>query len=103
MLQGLDKGRAPPAWFLNYPEELPGDDVWLGAFWNLTTERQVGMATGPIPYSKTTEYATALGLGGGMLRIFHALIRAMDSAYLGWIQKQQDARTPIRPSKSRRP
>jgi len=56
--------------------------VW-DAFWNLTTDRQVGFATGPIPWTAIDRYADRHQLHAvDSFERFHALIRAMDSTYL---------------------
>lgn len=50
---------------------------YWGAFWELSTERQASMHGAlPIPISAIRQY-------GGQDADFYAIIRAMDSAYLG--------------------
>lgn len=53
--------------------------VWE-SFWELSTERQIGMSAGPIPVSKIIEHAkTRSGVPSEALI---ALIRIMDAEYL---------------------
>lgn len=53
------------------------------AFWNLSTERQATMnGSGPIPWLKIRAYASIAQVGH--VNEFCAIIRAMDSVYLGY-------------------
>lgn len=50
------------------------------AFWELSTERQIGMREGPIPWSSIRAYLShSTGINPD---VFVAVIRAMDSVYL---------------------
>lgn len=60
---------------------MPGALPWWDAFWELSTERQIGMAEGPIPASAIHEEARGLSLDE--MHGFRRVIRAMDAAYLG--------------------
>lgn len=44
---------------------------------------------GPIPHSRITEYAQRMGLTDGVVQLFEAVIREMDSAYIEWSSQQQ--------------
>ncbi|WP_313392030.1 hypothetical protein [Sphingobium yanoikuyae] len=57
---------------------------YYDAFWNLHTERQVGMAQGPIPDSAIKAYAAdpELQLTNRERWAFRDIIRAMDNTYL---------------------
>lgn len=62
------------------------------AFWDLNTDRPVGMGVGPIPFTAIDRYADRYGIEG--LDAFDALrelIRAMDDAYLTWSAKRRDS------------
>lgn len=61
----------------------------MRAFWSLSTERQLGMAIGPIPVSKITEYAAKARLEFDTMDLFVAVLRAMDGAYLEWAMDEQ--------------
>ena len=54
------------------------------AFFLLSTERQIGMGIGPIPWSSIDAYARRFGVGNrDAFEDFTALVVAMDVAYLG--------------------
>lgn len=87
----IAKRRPVPEWFLDCPELLPGDEVCVVAFWDLSTERQCGMTLGPIPWSKAMLYGSArMGLRGPALESFWRMVRVIDEAYLGWMKEQHD-------------
>jgi hypothetical protein len=50
------------------------------SFWELSTDRHIGMTSGPIPWSSIYKYLSANP--GADLGIFLPIIRAMDEAYL---------------------
>lgn len=56
------------------------EHVWE-AFWNLSTDRPVGMGPGQIPWSSISRMAEEFKAMGE--KTFHRLIRAMDATYLG--------------------
>ena len=58
---------------------LPGLEVWLEAFWLMSTERQLGMSHGPIPVSCIESWADRIGAGREM---FREVITEMDQTYL---------------------
>ena len=60
MLLGM--GRDVPSGFLERPEILPVAAFQWRAFCALETERHIGMAVGPIPWSKALEYAIEHGI-----------------------------------------
>jgi hypothetical protein len=59
---------------------LPGLLPWLDAFWELSTERHIGMGPGPIPNSAIGHWAQKLVIDEPSM--FLACIRAMDKVYL---------------------
>lgn len=61
-----------------------GDSFYLDAFRMLSTERQIGMEIGEIPWSKIVEYGLHKGLDGDMIDVLVHVVREMDGAYLGW-------------------
>lgn len=77
-----------PRWYRDEPEQLRGDDVYLRAFWDLSSERQMGFSIGPIPHSKILEHAGRIGLTGTLERGFVQILRALDRAYLEWVGEQ---------------
>ena len=62
----------------------------MKAFWLLSTERQIGFSVGPIPVSKIDEYGEKHGFDEMTLDIFRGIIRVMDVAYLGWLEKERE-------------
>lgn len=62
------------------PVLLPGADEWLAIFWELSTDRQIGFTTGPIPAASIDRRAA--GMGGEEAAMFRTCIRAMDAAYM---------------------
>lgn len=72
------------------PERLPESDVYMRAFWQLSTERQVGFSVGQIPVSKIEEYGDKHGYDCITLDIFKQMIREMDAAYLKWLDKERE-------------
>lgn len=64
------------------PGSLPGDDFYLRAFWDLSTQRQIGFTVGPIPALDLRLYACEVGVPAFMMEAFTAIIRGLDQAYL---------------------
>jgi hypothetical protein len=81
----VDKGREPPPQYFEQPDvPLHLHGIW-DAFFELTTERQIGMAAGPIPASIIKRYgAGEYGLEGDELDRFYRIIGRMDGEYLGY-------------------
>lgn len=65
----------------NAPVLLPGLEFYYAAFWNLTTDRPIGMAEGPIPWSSMQRYCAQHGVTGFDFDRFIVLMRMMDNAY----------------------
>ena len=80
-----------PDWYLEEPQLLPGEDVYLSAFFSLSTERQLGWSTGPIPDSKIFEYGERLGFDEAMIDLLRSVIRHLDKAFLDWTAEQREA------------
>ena len=70
------------------PAPIPLQGFYLRVFWELSTERQLGMAMGPIPHSKIIEYGSRRGFGPGMMRLLEGAMRAMDRVYTTWVTDQ---------------
>lgn len=58
------------------------------AFQALATDRQIGMALGPVPWSSIDRYANRYGIAGDAFDRFCDLIRAMDLAFLDYHRAQ---------------
>lgn len=63
------------------PDLLPGADEWLSAFWELATDRQIGMAAGPIPSSAIDRWIDRNGMMPCEAETFRRCIRAMEAAH----------------------
>ena len=64
------------------PVLLPGADEYLDAFWELSSERQLGFGAGPIPGSAIVAHAGRAGMADDEADLFRRVIRAMDAVYL---------------------
>jgi hypothetical protein len=87
----MDQGRAAPDGFHDRPEIEP-HLTWLwNAFWELSTERQLGMSIGPIPGSKIREYLRdEMELSGSDYDRARAILRKADDAYVGMLNRTKD-------------
>jgi len=86
-----ERGRDAPAEFYDRPEIEP-HLTWLwNAFWELGSERQLGMSVGPIPGSKIREYLRdELDLHGTEYDRARTIIRRADDAYVGMLNSRKD-------------
>ncbi len=100
----MEDGRPPPAWFLDCPEMLPGDMIYLRAFWDLRTEAVSGMTVGRIPWSKARQYGREeLELPDDMLPGFWRIIAKLDDAFAEWNKAEYDKTKSIREARDRGP
>lgn len=67
----------------------PGDEFYLSAFWDLCTERSIGMSVGPIPWNRIREYSEFAGLDRPNAFAFAAIIRKLDATYLEHLRGDQ--------------
>lgn len=66
------------------PDVAPGGEALLSAFWELSTDRQVGMSVGPLPAASIARWLAETGVtdpddATDAVECF----RAMDAVYLG--------------------
>jgi hypothetical protein len=80
----MQSGMPLPDFIKNEPELMPGLEIFLQAFWDLSTCRQMGMGLGPIPWTSVQEYCTINGGSEEFNRDMHFHIRQLDAAYLAW-------------------
>lgn len=68
----------------------PAGHLWFEwtAFGALSTDRQLGMDRGPIPWRSIHFYAERYGVSGEDFEQLSSLIRAMDQAYLDYFKKK---------------
>jgi len=85
-----ERGREAPDAFYDRPEIEP-HLTWLwNAFWELGTERQIGMAVGLIPVLKIREYLRGeMELFGAEYDRAKAIIRRIDDAYVGMLNARK--------------
>lgn len=95
----IEKGRDLPDWYFDEPLSLPGDERYLDAFWILTTERF--WSTGPIPSTMVSDYAFRNGFPTDMIASFTRILRKIDDAYLGWVNKEIERQRQQDKGKSR--
>jgi hypothetical protein len=81
-------GRVPD-WWTKKPPEVRGDDLYLSAFWELSSCRNFGMGIGPIPWNFIVMYGERKGLDAGMLDVFVYVLRALDEVYLKDLHERQ--------------
>jgi len=87
----IDRGREAPAEYYERPEIEPHLNWLRSAFWELSTERQLGMTIGPIPGSKIREYLRdELDLYGAEYDRARAIIRKVDNAYMAMLTSRKD-------------
>jgi hypothetical protein len=91
--QCIHSGMPLPDFIKNEPELMPGLGMFLQAFWDLSTCRQMGMGLGPIPWLSIQEYCILLGGDEDFNREFHYHIRQIDNAYLNWVNESNKVKT----------
>lgn len=74
---------------LEPPELMDGFGGWLEDFGRLSTERQIGMAVGPIPASAIERHVA--GWSYEDAEVFEFCIREMDGAYMTRQNSSDDA------------
>lgn len=75
----------------------------MKSFYDLGTERQSGMALGPIPWSRIVMYAQHYGLVDDVVEAFVDIIRTMDVKYMEYNTEQQAKLTAAnKPKKGRK-
>lgn len=87
----LERNQPLPRWVEDCPDLGPGEELFLQAFFELSTERAIGWATGPIPNSKMVEWGERAGLDSTTMRLFTRVLKTMDDAYLTWANQERKA------------
>lgn len=62
----------------------------MRAFWELSTERQIGFSAGPIPVSAIEKKGAKHGFDDVTMIIFKHVIRELDIAYLDWLNQERE-------------
>jgi hypothetical protein len=80
--QAVQAGKEIPDKIKNAPSLEIGLDLYLSAFFDLESDRQIGFGIGPISWSVVNEYAKAYHLDEIQCEKLHRYIKMMDSVYL---------------------
>ena len=87
-------GRVPDWW-----EDEPGlgkaEEIYLQAFWDLSTTRQFSPSLGPIPWNRIMEYGRWIGLEADMMRVFSRVVTDLDAVYLDHLRTTQKRETEM--------
>lgn len=75
-------GRPLPDAIANAPELQPSLGLFMTAFWDLSNDRQVGQALGPIPWSSINRYADTYDFDEELREDLHMILRDVDRAYI---------------------
>jgi hypothetical protein len=87
----IERGRDAPPAFYDRPEIEPHLQLFWDAFWELSTERQLGNAIGPIPASRIREYLRdELDLHGNEYDRARAIVRRADDAWIAMLNRRKD-------------
>ena len=70
------------------PPVLPGYDGWVSDFYELSTDRTVGMGIGPIPAASIDRHTASWSPCEAAL--FRRVIRALDAVYLRHVRGEGD-------------
>jgi hypothetical protein len=100
----IASGQPAPEPFYERPEIEQGSEYLWRAFFDLGTERQIGMGLGPIPRSSAKGYAAELGISGDRFDRFWSILSAVDSEYLrlvNAVDKNRDVASDDAPQKSK--
>jgi hypothetical protein len=79
-----------PDAILNKPKMAPGLEFIWRAFWEMSTDRDFGMAEGPIPWSVMDRYALRHEIEDDEFDRFVLMIKSLDSVYIEHRTKQQN-------------
>ena len=86
-----ERGREAPDGFYERPMIASHLTLIWDAFWELGTERQLGMSTGPITGSKIRDYLRdEMDLTGAEYDRAKAIIRKADDVYCGMLNARKD-------------
>jgi hypothetical protein len=66
----------------NKPEVKLGLELYWKAFQDLSSDRDIGMGVGPIPWSSMNEWGARNHIRGDDFERFVAVLRGMDSIYM---------------------
>lgn len=84
-----------PAAIQNAPELLPGLDLFISAYTELSTCRQLGMTEGPIPWLAMNAYCDVYEIDGDLRQEFFYILRQLDNEMMEY----RESKRPKPPSK----
>lgn len=90
MKQAVRHGQPIPNKILNAPELTLGLHLFIDAFWELNSERSIGMGLGPIPLTSVLAYASEYDFDDDQRSDLVFFIRSLDAAFL----KRMDEKKP---------
>jgi hypothetical protein len=93
-------GMPLPEAYANKPTLLTGLEFYWKAFWELSSDRSLGMAEGPIPWSSLDRYAVRYDIFDEEFYRFSSIIRTMDSEYMKFRSKTSQSKSKVK-SKNR--
>lgn len=76
-----------PGKIANAPSLELGLDLYLSAFFDLESDRQIGMGIGPIPWNVVNEYAKTYHFDDEQSTKLFRYVKAMDVVYLSHVNK----------------
>ena len=79
-----------PEKFKNVPDLIPGLSLYFNAFFDLTTNRQLGMSLGPIPFNSIIQYGEYYQFNSDEMFDLIYFIREMDNAYLDYANSRSE-------------
>lgn len=86
--QAKTMGMSLPAAIKNKPQLRIGLDFYRRAFWDCSTDRDLGMAEGPIPWTSIDKWAQRYDVVGDDFDRLVQMLRAMDNIYIEERAKQ---------------
>jgi hypothetical protein len=87
----LQEGKPVPAEYAWRPRLHPALQIYWDAFWELSADRQVGMAIGRIPYTAIDRYAVRYGIEDvDEFDTFREIMRSMDAEFRNQMQPDAD-------------
>lgn len=80
-----------PKKFAEAPEVPMGLELYLGAFWDLSTCRQYGFGISPIPFTAIMDYAQAYEFSEDQTEDLVYYTKVLDKVYIE--QKQRESKS----------
>ena len=91
--QAVMAGNKIPEKILNAPQVNTGLELYFNAFFELESERQIGMSIGPIPWSSINEYSKVYNLSTEQKECLFYFVRKLDRVYLRKVNNDNSSST----------